>query len=117
MVMRFLYACYLNVGTVTTEIKDIVARFAQDGVGLSLSAGWNTTVRNAIGHATYYLDTQTTTIHFEDRRASSTASLSFDQFRELVSKMFDVGIATAVLLILRVLIPMNFREVRDLLGL
>jgi hypothetical protein len=117
MVMRFLYAHHLGIQTTNAAIKDIVARFRQDGVGLSLSGGWNPTVRNAIGHATYFLDGQTETIRFEDRIAHTNANLTFDELRESVGKMLNVGIALSVLLIARVLIPMNLREASAVLGL
>jgi hypothetical protein len=116
-VMRFLYALHLKLGIVTTEIKDIVARFTTDKVGLALLDAWNPTVRNAIGHATYFLDAQTQTIQFEDHRAHSTVNLTFDQFRELVAKMSNIGVAVSVLLIIRILIPLNLSEVSRVLGL
>ena len=116
-VMRFLYAHHLGLGMANTELKDIKTRFTADAMGRSLLGVWNPTVRNAIGHATYHPDPQAETIRFEDRRSHNNASLSFDELRELVVKTSSIGTALAVLLILRVLVPMNFGEVSQVFGL
>lgn len=115
-VMRFLYAHHLGLGTANTELKDIAIRFTTDAVGLSLLNVWNPTVRNAIGHATYYLDARAETVRFEDRRSHKNVTLSFDELRELVVKTSSIGVALSVLLYLRVLVPLNFGEVSQVFG-
>jgi len=117
-VMRFLYAHHLGLGMANTELKDIKTRFTKDAAGLSLLSVWNATVRNAIGHATYYLDAQTETIRFEDHRSHNPpVTLSFDELRVLVVETSSIGTALAVLLILRVLVPLNFGEVSQVFSL
>ena len=116
-VLRFLYVHHLKLDTTNAEIKDIATRFAHDRVGESLLSGWNPTVRNAIGHATYYFDTEAEMIRFEDHRANKVEPLSFADFVGLVEKVVSVGPAVVVLLMLRVLVPLNFREVSRVLGI
>jgi hypothetical protein len=110
-VIRFLYALHLKLPNSNSKIKDIKDRFNRDRVGQSLFDGWNPTVRNGIAHATFSLDPRTEQAYFEDRQSNKSELLSFDSFRDMAQKIFDVGTATQVLLITKVLVPMNFHEV------
>lgn len=116
-VVRFLYAQHLGLAITNAEVKDIVDRFARDQIGISVIQAWKQTVRNAIGHATYFFELQTEAIRFEDRRHNRVETLSFTAFRELVGKATTVGTALMVVLILRVLVRMNFDETKRVLRL
>jgi len=106
--MRFLYALHLHLSSSNTGLDEIKKRFIQDKVGLSLFNGWNRTVRNGIAHATFSLDPNTNTAQFDDQITKKTETLTFDGFRTLSQKLFDVPTAVQLLLILQVLAPANF---------
>jgi hypothetical protein len=108
--MRFLYALHGNQPTAKADLFSIQTQFSQDGVGTTLFDGWNRTVRNGIAHSTFTVDDATKQVLFEDRIAQRTQIMSFSDFEELTRKLFDVGTAILVLLILRVLVPLNYGE-------
>ena len=67
-------------------------------------------VRNAIAHSTFTVNETAREILFEDRIAHDKKLMSFSDFEELTWRLFDVGTLVLILLILRVLVPMNYRE-------
>lgn len=105
--MRFLYVLH-GKPTAKADLYSIHAQFRQDGVGGTLFDGWNRTVRNAIAHSTFTVDDTAKQILFEDRRDKKKERISFSDFEELTLKLFDVGTAVLVLLILRILAPLNY---------
>lgn len=110
-VMRFLYAYHVKKSRVTTKLWKIAEEFVKDGTASSLLIGWNSTIRNAIAHATYYIDYQNNMIKFVDKR--KTKNIPFGEFLELVKKAGGVSPAVVVDLILRILVPLNFAEVKQ----
>jgi hypothetical protein len=109
-VMRFLFALHGKLLTTEADLPSVRTEFIKDGVAGTLFDGLNSTVRNGIAHATFSIDIVAKQIMFEDRRSNNREPMSFDQFRDLCQKVFDVGTAVQVLLILRVLVPLNYVE-------
>jgi hypothetical protein len=103
--LRFLYAHYLRLPSTKANIAEIKSRFDEDHVGRSLFEGWNKTVRNAIAHATYSLNTRSLVVEFEDQQGGTKERLTLHEFTALVGKIYDVVAAVAVLLILRIFVP------------
>jgi hypothetical protein len=106
--MRFLYALHKRLPTTKADLDSIRTQFSKDGVGATLFDGWNRIVRNGIAHSTFTVDDTAKQVLFEDREKKEL--MSFSDFEELTRKLFEVGTAVLVLLILRVLIPLNYRD-------
>lgn len=103
--LRFLYAHYLHLSDTRANIADIQKRFDEDHIGRSLFEGWNRTVRNAIAHATYFLDIGSRAVEFEDQPSRTKERLTLPEFNTLVRQIYAVGTAVSVLLILRIFVP------------
>jgi hypothetical protein len=110
-VLRFLYAIYTQSPSSNADIRSIADNFRRMNIGSALIDGWNPTVRNAIGHATYHLDTVHNTVTFEDRRAHTSVPLSFNDFSLMVHKIYHVGIAVSTILICPIMVFVAFNEV------
>jgi hypothetical protein len=108
--LRFLYAIYTKSPSSNAEIRSIVDNFKAANIASALIDGWNPTVRNAIGHATYSLDANRDVATFEDRRAHNSVSLSFTDFSLLVHKVLHVGIAVSTILISTIMVFVAFDE-------
>jgi len=108
--MRFLYALHKKLSTTGADLRSIRTQFSQDGVGGTLFSGWNSTVRNGIAHSTFTVDEASKQLLFEDRISGKKERMSFNDFRELTQKLLDVGTAVLVLLMLRILTPLNYQE-------
>jgi len=108
--IRFLYALHKKLATEEANLRSIKTQFIQDHVGATLFDGWNRIVRNAIAHSTFTVNETAREILFEDRIAHDKKLMSFSDFEELTWRLFDVGTLVLILLILRVLVPMNYRE-------
>lgn len=108
--LRFLYAHFLRLSNTRADIVEIKNRFDKAQVGRSLFEGWNRTVRNAIAHATYSLDTSSGMIEFEDQQSGRKEHLTLHDFTALVGRTYDVVVAVWVLLILRIFVPSTLSE-------
>lgn len=108
-VLRFLYSVYKKRRPYSkAKIQSIVENFANAKIAGALTDGYNSTVRNAIAHATFSLNASTETAVFTDLTNQTT--LSFQDFILLVDKILHVNIAVSTLLISQIMVGVGFRE-------
>lgn len=109
-IMRFLYAIYKRRPARASNLKSVCDNLTKAKVGSALIDGYNPTVRNAIAHASFLLDTNSLTATFVDQRSNKCEKMSFDDFWLMVAKVLNVGIAVSTILWGRIIIAVAFNE-------
>lgn len=72
------------------DIHNIRTYFTTNSLDLSYFMGWNSTIRNAVGHSTFHFDSLTNKMIYEDRRAGRKEQLTVNELEELVQMLFNV---------------------------
>jgi hypothetical protein len=108
-VLRFLYAMYRKKARTKATPKSVSDNFKKAKIASRLIEVYSPTIRNAIAHATYVLDTRSEMATFTD--LNDTKIISFDELTILVDRILHVGIGVSALVMTYVMVAIVFNEV------
>jgi hypothetical protein len=108
-IMRFLYAIYKKRPPRKSDLKIICENMKIAKIGNAIIGGYHPTVRNAIAHASFVLDTTSQVAEFTDR-SGHVEKMSFDDFALILAKVLCVGVAASTLVLSRIMMVVAFSE-------